>query len=595
MKKVKPAVITCIVLIAVFILLTGCSEATDPLIPSSTDAAKTLPPVDMPDGGHLSSTTREDMGRYKGEKYQACRIAVAKGDKAKIAEVIDYCDKLLTKAPDNGELYYIKAMAYSQLGDIDNAMAAVIEAVDNGAAFERFLAGPRNMFAPLTGSKKFRDYAASYNIELIHGPMLGDVTASSVKIWVRTAHQTPVAVRYSQSDDMTGGALSKAIKTDTDADFTAVVNLAGLESNTVYYYQMVIDGKAVSLDRKLSFTTAPARAGPARFQVAFGGGSNIKPQYEYMWDTILSYHPVAMLQLGDNTYFNIPDVTEHQQYFFYRRHCRPEYKRMIASVPIYAIWDDHDFGGNDSIGTGDKLSPYWKHEIVLPQFRYNFNNPYYGGENKNPGCWFDFSIGDVDFFMLDGRYYRTDPQKPDPSMLGAAQLDWLLDKLKVSKATFKIIASPVPWAFGAKAGKQRSATFGSVPGAQDTWEGFPAEREKIFAFLEDNRIEGVYLISADRHRSDAWLIERPNGYDLYEANTSHLTKKSTHRKMPNAIFSILGKPAFGLLTIDTTLADPQITYDVMKIDGAKSATLMVKLSQLKYADQSQAPTGKAHR
>ena len=53
--------------------------------------------------------------------------------------------------------------------------------------------------------------------------------------------------------------------------------------------------------------------------------------------------------------------------------------------------------------------------------------------------------------------------------------------------------------------------------------------------------------------------------------------------MPKAIFSILGKPAFGLLTIDTTLADPQITYDVMKIDGEKAASLTVKLSQLRFA------------
>jgi len=259
---------------------------------------------------------------------------------------------------------------------------------------------------------------------------------------------------------------------------------------------------------------------------------------------------------------------------------------MIASVPVYAIWDDHDFGGNDSIGTADKFKPYWKHEIVMPQFIYNFNNPYYGGGNDNPGCWFDFSIGDVDFFMLDGRYYRTDPQKSDPSMLGAAQLNWLLAKLKASDATFKIIASPVPWAFGTKPGKQRSATFGTVPGAQDTWEGFSAEREKIFSLIEKNKIEGVYLISADRHRSDAWLIKRPNGYDLYEANTSHLTKNSTHPKMPNAIFSIVGKPAFGLLTMDTTLDDPQITYDVMKIDGQKSATLTVKLSQLKFTSSA---------
>ena len=570
MKKVKPAAITWSVLLVTFILLIGCRE-------------RVLSPLDIPDGGHLSTTTRENTGRYNDEKYQVCKIAIARGDKTKITEVIDYCEKQLAKKPDNGELFYIKAVAYGQLGNIDKAMAAVMQAVDNGVTFERFLAGPRNLFGPLTGSKEFRDYAASHAIELIHGPMLGDVTSSSAKVWVRTAHEIPVAVKYSQNEDMTGAVLSKAVESERDADFTAVVELTGLESNTRYHYRIVIDGKSIGLDRELHFTTTAPKGTPTRFQVAFGGGSNIIPSNETMWDTIQSYHPAAILQLGDNTYYNIPDVTEHQQYFFHRRHSRPEYKRLIASVPVYAIWDDHDFGGNDSIGGADKWSPAWKHEIVLPQFMFNFNNPYYGGGKEHPGCWFDFSVGDVDFFLIDGRYYRTDPQKPNPSMLGPVQLEWLLGKLRASTATFKILASPVPWAFGTKGGSQQSATFGTVPGAQDTWEGFPDERETIFSLIEENRIEGVYLISADRHRSDAWLIKRPNAYDLYEASTSHLTKNSTHPQMPKAIFSILGKPAFGLLTIDTTLADPQITYDVMKIDGEKAASLTVKLSQLRFA------------
>ncbi|MFC1763258.1 alkaline phosphatase D family protein [Planctomycetota bacterium] len=574
MKKIKSVILTLSVLLTVVVLLVGCRNTT-------------LSPVDVPDGGHLSTTSRTEMGRYKGEKYQVCKIAMAQGDKAKITEVIEYCDKQLVEKPGNGEFYYIKAMAYGQLGDIDKAMAAVTQALANGVTLERFLAGPRNLSGPLTGSKKFRDYAANHAVELIHGPMLGDVTASSAKVWVRTAHEIPVAVKYSQNANMSGAILAKAVKTDRVSDFTAVVKLTGLKSNTRYHYQIVIDGKLIPLDRELHFTTTATKGAPTKFQVAFGGGSNIIPSNETMWDTIRSYHPAAILQLGDNTYFNIPDVTEHQQYFFYRRHSRPEYQRLIASVPVYAIWDDHDFGGNDSIGGADKWSPAWKHEIVLPQFMANFNNPYYGGGKKNPGCWFDFSVGDVDFFLLDGRYYRTDPQKPNPSMLGPVQLDWLLKKLKASTATFKILASPVPWAFGSKGGSQQSATFGQVPGAQDTWEGFPDERETIFSLIERQKIEGVYLISADRHRSDAWLIERPNSYNLYETSTSHLTKDSTHPQMPNAIFSILGKPAFGLLTIDTTLTDPQITYDVIKIDNEKVATLTVKHSQLKFAPMRQ--------
>jgi len=93
----------------------------------------------------------------------------------------------------------------------------------------------------------------------------------------------------------------------------------------------------------------------------------------------------------------------------------------------------------------------------------------------------------------------------------------------------------------------------------------------------------VFLISADRHRSDAWKIERENGYTFYETMSSHLTKNSTHPAMPGAIFTSLGKPSYGLLTIDTTISDPEIRYDVVKIDDTVDGTLVVKKSQLSFS------------
>ena len=168
-------------------------------------------------------------------------------------------------------------------------------------------------------------------------------------------------------------------------------------------------------------------------------------------------------------------------------------------------------------------------------------------------------------------------------MLGPVQKKWLLDKLMASRATFKIIAASVPWAFEAKTGTQRSSNLGRRPGFQDTWQGFGQEREDIFSTIEKHRIEGVFLISADRHRSDAWKIERENGYTFYEATSSHLTKKSTHPAMPGALFTSLGRPAYGLLTIDTTLNDPEIRYEVVKIDDTVDGTLVVKKSQLSFS------------
>ena len=72
---------------------------------------------------------------------------------------------------------------------------------------------------------------------------------------------------------------------------------------------------------------------------------------------------------------------------------------------MYSIWDDHDFGTNDCIPGPEIEVPTWKRS-VWEIYKQNWVNPSYGGGSEQPGCWYDFHIGDVHFLMLDGRYYR---------------------------------------------------------------------------------------------------------------------------------------------------------------------------------------------
>ena len=131
------------------------------------------------------------------------------------------------------------------------------------------------------------------------------------------------------------------------------------------------------------------------------------------------------------------------------------------------------------------------------------------------------------------------------------------------------MASPVPWDYRTKGD------------SKDTWNGFKEERTEIFNFLIENRIEGVLLISADRHRSDAWKIDRPGAYPLYEFNSSRLTNNHTHKTMKEAIFSYNRKQSFGLVEFDTTAADPTVSYTVISIDGEKIHNLRLQRSMLK--------------
>jgi alkaline phosphatase D len=480
------------------------------------------------------------------------------------------------------EDFYGLSLCYAHPSDVNIAesMKYVQLAVDNGMPFERFIVGPRNMLTLLYNSSEFQTYAASHTTpEILHGPTLGDVTESSAKVWVRTKTQVPLQVKVSESNDMSNPISSAEVTSDPNEDYTAVLSVSGLDPNTHYYYQVLANGSIVDVNMATEFTTNPAKGSHASFMIAFGGGSGYSVgTFERVWNVVRGREPRAFLAMGDNEYYDTPDVNEVARYCYYRRFSRPEYRQMAAKTAIYAIYDDHDFSGNDCI-PGDSIdTPSWKRDIVWRVFKQNWLNPYYGGGYDHPGCYYDFSIGDVDFFMLDCRYYRNNPNQSNSSMLGAIQKQWLLDKLKASTATFKVIASSVP---------VRPNTKPGLEGA-DTWDGFPLEREEILSFIENNKIEGVTLISADRHRHDGYKLERPNGYTFYEGMSSRTTNGGTHDVLDPStdwlFFSYNKKQGFILMIFDTTKPDPEVKYQVVTIDNEAMPNLSftVKKSQLKF-------------
>ena len=339
-------------------------------------------------------------------KYFVCDVKEGNYDK-----VIRDCQAQLKNNPQDLEAYFGLTVAYAQKNDLDSSFFYFDKAIDAGMPFERFLVGPRNLLQPLSISGEFKNYLQVNPVELLHGPMLGDVTHNSAQFWIRTRLQCSFEIRLYGAEKMDKPIITKKGKTSKDRDFTGSIKITGLKPDTRYFYEVLINDKVVSNKPRPAFRTYPAKKTKTSFKIAFGGGSNNIPKNEGVWDTILSRQPLAFLFLGDNTYFNIADVPEHQRYFFYQRLSRPEFRRLAAATAIYAIYDDHDFGGNDSIGGPLINKPAWKKNVTWRIFKENFLNPYYGGGNKQPGCWFDFSIGDVDFFMLDGRYYRTDPPR----------------------------------------------------------------------------------------------------------------------------------------------------------------------------------------
>jgi len=400
-------------------------------------------------------------------------------------------------------------------------------------------------------------------IELFGGPMLGDVTASSAKFWLRATRPSEIAVTVTGTTDKEPLSFTAKGEATEVGDLTVVLEVKGLQPSTEYAAEFSDENGPVGR-RNNRFRTSPAKGQKARFSVGFGGGARYNPPKERIWKTIADRSPHAFLFLGDNLYQDKPTHRNLQRVYYYRRQMRPEFVELSATTACYAIWDDHDFGANDVSGGLDPFKPAWK-VPVWQVFKENWPNPYFGGGEKQPGCWFDFSIGDVDFFMTDGRYYR-DFKKG--TMLGPVQKQWLKDKLRASKATFKVIASGTLW------------TETADKGGKDSWWGVPKEREEIFSLIDEEGIGGVILLSADRHRTDVYEIKRPNGYTLYEFETSKLTNNHTHGTKPQAIFSYNKGNFFGLLDFDLTKKDPEMTFRCITIDDKEVYDLTLKRSQL---------------
>ncbi|MFC2084258.1 alkaline phosphatase D family protein [Bacteroidota bacterium] len=484
-------------------------------------------------------------------------------------EVIKRCFRRLKNDDEDLESLFNLTIAYSRKGVPDSALLYFYESLEKGLPFERYLSGPRELLQSLYQTEDFQFLQSEKAVKLIHGPMLGSFMENSIRIWLRTIEESDILIKvYEKEKSNSIFSIYKA-KSNRDRDYTAVININNLKPGSKYFYDIEIDNFKVNPNR-YSFTTPAIKNDISKFKIAFGGGAGYTPDHEKIWDIIINQNIDALLLLGDNVYIDLPEIPgAFHNYTYYRRQSRAEFRRLVAAVPVYTIWDDHD-SGTDDVWMGPYLTkPEWKLPL-LEHYTQNWVNPAYGTPEV-PGCFYNFSLGHVDFFMLDGRFYRTNPYKVgERSMLGSEQKEWLFEQLIKSEAVFKILVSPVPWHFKAK------------PGSHDTWAGFPEEREEIFSFIEKNRIEGVVLLAADRHRSDAWKIERKNGYDFYELMSSRLTNIHTHELMPEAIFGYNEKCSFGVIEFDFSGDDPGLLYKIISIDGEQMGSLEIKNSMLTY-------------
>ncbi|MDX2002672.1 MAG: alkaline phosphatase D family protein [Chitinophagales bacterium] len=416
------------------------------------------------------------------------------------------------------------------------------------------------------------------NPKLLAGPMQGHTTHNSTAVWILVQH-TQLAI-VTVKDVNTGSILtieklaseSKTINGKTPFTF----QFYGLQPEHVYKVSIILDSQVVSADRVIkTFSNEPGRnwsfsVGSCAF-IPPHGLRWIQPGIEERTFKYMTAIPSDfMVWTGDYLYFLGKDHKSYKGMFnkYVETRTRKKMEAFVESRPQYAIWDDHEFGPNnacgDFSGKNDALDVWTKF----------WPSPAYGTDSLK-GIFYSFKHLDGEFFMTDGRFYRTEPDEKTPLMFGDKQMKWLENKLLASTATFKFIA------IGSQVLNKMNK--------KDCFQHFKSEEEELLKFIADNKITGVIFLTGDMHYSEIIKLDRPGAYPLYDFTCSGITsfpfkvtrseQKNNPQRVPGMVYDSQNN---GRISISGPVGNRQCTMEVFDKRGKLKFSYNVSEKDLQY-------------
>ncbi len=419
--------------------------------------------------------------------------------------------------------------------------------------------------------------------QVVSGPMLGPVEYRDAKVWIEVAQSVKsVSVQFKRKGDTKTKTI--VYKGQLGNEFNPLqITLGGLEFNTTYEYQFILDGKLSSA--KGQFTTKdlwPYRKPVPEFSFLTGSCAYFnEPAYDRVYTDLIRLDRTAapygkdssifetmakeksafMLWLGDSWYTREVDYYSEWGLWYRAHHDRaqPVLQNFLKAMPHFAIWDDHDYGPND-IGKS-----YILKDASRRVFSNYFCNTSYGENGQ--GIYSMITYGDVEVFMTDDRWWRSEDRikdsvdgKPNPEkrMLGKEQMDWLKNSLLHSLATFKIVA----------VGSQVLNPVSPF----DKWWDFPAEYDELMHFIKDYKIRGVVFLTGDRHHSEIIKVDRPGHYPLYDVTVSALTSNgypfsAVEKNNPYRVIGFDQKQNYARFSFSGKLGERKMTVQYLGVKG----------------------------
>ena len=311
---------------------------------------------------------------------------------------------------------------------------------------------------------------------------VGDVADDGAQVRIRSTDAASAVLRYSVVSDMSG---YDTVAGSEGTDDVWTFEIPDLAPSTRYYYTVEGD-TADQLGTFVTFPTAGAYsfgvaaascAGHSGGEYESGDVSN-PPTFDKIRERMESGDIIGFLHLGDRHYRDInSDNDALFQDAYHDVMAQDKQLAMHLAGWVDYVWDDHDFGPNDS-HAGSASKP-------AAQTVYRQHVPWTLADDE--GIYHTYVIGRVRFIMLDVRSFRSTNGSTDNSsktMLGADQKAWLLDVLDNATEPCIVIDSGSPW------------------NGDDsiTWGVFSTERDELIAeFSSLGVTDRLLIIHGDNH------------------------------------------------------------------------------------------------
>ncbi len=397
-----------------------------------------------------------------------------------------------------------------------------------------------------------RAYVRVSQAPFLHGVASGDPLTDRVILWTRvTPPQNwtgPVSVSWEVAADLqfTQVVASGTTSTDADRDYTVKVDATGLQPGQWYWYRF----QALNTYSPVGRTRTLPASGLNRLRLAVVSCADYQNGFYTAYENICLRNDVDLvLHLGDYIYEYGPQQNSVRQsdppketvtledyrirYSHYRLDTMLQW--LHQNYPMIAVWDDHELA-NDAWKAGaqnhDPTSegPFMDRKKAMLRAYYEWMPFRMPDPTDSLRIWRSFSIGGlVDLIMLDTRHYDRDQQvtsssflgvpannatlnDPSRSIMGPVQRAWLVNQLKTSTATWRLIGQQVmmaPLTFSAL-----GTTYVVNP---DQWDGYPVDRRRLMDTLLQNNIGNVVVLTGDIHTS--WGNDLPFGPGSYDPNS----------------------------------------------------------------------------